>query len=68
MAKMADEFQQINAKLDRVEAKLDDHLMRISKVEEAAKWTQGYIKIMTAIFLGVCSWIASRYFGHIGDR
>lgn len=43
------ELEHINSKLDRLDNKLDAHLERISKSEEAIVWLKGHVKIVTTI-------------------
>jgi hypothetical protein len=47
---MSDQLTRIESKLDKVDAKLDNHLERIAKVEVKA---DGSIKIGLAIFTGI---------------
>jgi len=47
------EFNRINSKLDVMNNKLDDHLGRLSKAEEAITWMKGHIKIVTTMAVGV---------------
>ena len=51
------DLETIDKRLDRIEGKLDNHLERVSKLEEGLKSVRGYIKvglsIMTAIVAGV---------------
>lgn len=48
------DFQQhVDARFDRVENKIDDHLARLSKAEEAIVWIRGHLRISTGVFLSV---------------
>ena len=49
---------QVQAQLDRIEAKLDTHLERITVVETDHKWFKGHIKFMWVLILGVVGKLA----------
>ena len=46
-------LEALAARLDRIEAKLDDHLERVSKAEKDIEWLRGHLRISTAVFLAV---------------
>lgn len=52
---MKEEFNRIHNKLDRIDNKLDNHLSRLSKAEEAIIWIRGHLKITTAFGLAAFS-------------
>lgn len=39
-----DKLDKIDARLDRIETKLDNHLERVSRAEESIRWLQGHVK------------------------
>ncbi len=47
------ELEHINSKLDRLDNKLDAHLERISKAEEAIVWLKGHVKLVTTIGISI---------------
>lgn len=48
-----EEFNKLHARFDKLDDKIDNHLERISKAEEAIEWLRGHVKITTAIVLAV---------------
>jgi hypothetical protein len=48
--------------LDRVEAKLDDHLQRLSSAEASIEWLRGHAKLSVTVVLTVGGFLASLYF------
>ena len=50
---MADLRGHIDRRFDSLETKLDDHLERLSKAEEAINWLKGHVKLSTAVGLAV---------------
>lgn len=45
----SDDFDRIHSKLDRIEVKLDDHLGRISRTEEAIEWLKKHVAGVTTV-------------------
>lgn len=54
--------QHLDARFDRVEDKIDNHLERISKAEEAIVWMRGHIKIVVTMLIGVLGSLVAAYF------
>lgn len=48
-----DLHQHLDARLDRIETKLDDYHGRISRAEEALEWMKGHLKLVTAVGIAV---------------
>jgi hypothetical protein len=46
-------------RLERIEAKLDSHLERVSAAETSINWIQGHLKIATAIVLSALGGMAT---------
>ncbi len=57
-----DRFDSVDKRLDRVEAKLDDHLSRLSTAEASIEWLRGHAKVSVTIVLTVAGFLASLYF------
>lgn len=55
-------FDRVDARLTRVEEKLDDHLQRLSTAEASIEWLRGHAKIFTTIILAAAGFLASLYF------
>lgn len=49
------DMQQIDAKLERIEAKLDTHLEKAIRNEEAIASIRGHIKVIASVGLAVIS-------------
>lgn len=47
------DIDDIKTQLDRIETKLDDHLERLSKAEEAIVWMRGNLKLVIAVVIAV---------------
>lgn len=45
--------------LDRIEDKLDSHLERLSKAEEAIIWMKGHVKISITILVTICGFLTT---------
>lgn len=43
----------LDARLDRIETKLDDYHSRLSRAEEALVWMKGHLKLVTAVGIAV---------------
>lgn len=56
----------IDKRFDRVENKLDSHLERISKAEEAIIWLKGHVKISTTLVLTIIGAALAAYFQYGG--
>lgn len=58
----SDDFNRIHTKLDRMESKLDNHLERLSRAEEAIVWLKKHVAGVTTvgatIFLAMAGFIA----------
>lgn len=52
----------VDARFDRLETKLDDHLQRLSKAEAAIEWLKGHVKLTTAIGLAVVGTVFGWWF------
>lgn len=57
-------FDDLGRKLERVEAKLDNHLERLSRAEASIEWLRGHAKIVTTVILTVAGFIATLYFNN----
>ncbi len=55
-------FDSVDDRLDRVEAKLDDHLQRLSSAEASIEWLRGHAKLSVTVVLTVGGFLASLYF------
>lgn len=54
--------EHMDSRFDKVEDKLDNHLNRISKAEEAIIWMKGHLNITTMIVISIGGWIFAKYF------
>lgn len=63
---MDDLREHLDKRLDRIEDKIDNHLERISKAEEAIMWMRGHLKIATTFFLTIVSGLAAAYLKLLG--
>lgn len=61
-------FDGLDNRLDRVEAKLDDHLARLSRAESSVEWLRGHARIVTTIILAVAGFIASMWANGLGPK
>lgn len=52
----------IDARFDRLENKMDDHLERLSKAEEAIVWLKGHVKLVTAVGVACLGALATAFF------
>lgn len=52
----------VDQRFDRLEVKLDDHLGRLSKAEEAIEWMKGHLKISTTFVLALVASALAAYF------
>lgn len=59
-------FDGLDRKLERVEAKLDNHLERLSRAEASIEWLKGNVKIVTTIILTVAGFLAASLFNILG--
>jgi hypothetical protein len=55
--------EHLDARLDRIENKLDSHLDRISKSEEAIVWLKGHVRVVTAVGIACLGFLANIFFG-----
>ena len=55
--------QHLDARLDRIEGKLDTHLDRISRSEEAIAWLKGHVQFVTAIGIALVGGISTYILG-----
>lgn len=46
-----EEFQRLHQRFDKLEDKLDNHLERLSKAEEALLWMKGHLNLASALFV-----------------
>lgn len=60
-----DQLNKISNKLDSIDSKLDAHLERISKAEEAILWIRGHLRVSTTIFLAISGTLALWWFNLI---
>jgi hypothetical protein len=58
-------LDRLEANLDNVGAKLDDHLQRLTAAETALEFVKGHLKLTTAIGIAVVGTIASWWFTQI---
>jgi hypothetical protein len=52
----------IDGRFDRIEYKIDDHLERISRSEEAIQWLKGHVKITTTLVITAIGSVIAGYF------
>lgn len=52
----------MDTRLGRIEDKLDDHLVRVSKAETSINWIQGHLRIATSIILAVMAFLGVTLF------
>jgi hypothetical protein len=57
-----DKLEDIKNSLSRIEGKLDSHLERISKAEEAIVWLKGHVNLVTALGLAIAGTLLSIFF------
>lgn len=57
-----DRFDRVDARLSRVEDKLDDHLQRLSTAEASIEWLRGHARLTVTIILAAGGFLASLYF------
>ena len=55
---------QIFKQLDRIEAKLDKQIERVSAAEEAIKWMKGSIKLTISLIIAATGSIISFFYKH----
>jgi len=54
-------FNNLEARMVRVESKLDDHLNRLSRAENSIEWLRGHATIVTTIVLAVAGFLAAMW-------
>lgn len=54
--------QHMDARFDRLEGKVDNHLGRISQSETDISWLKGHVKFTTAIGLAVVGTVVTWWF------
>lgn len=59
-------FDALDSRFERVEAKLDNHLERLSKAEASIEWLRGNVKIVTTIILATAGFFAVAFFNYLG--
>lgn len=57
-----DEFERLHSRFDKLENKLDSHLERLSKAEEAITWIRGHINFVTSIGLALVAAVLAFFF------
>ncbi len=57
---MKEELTRIEAKIDRIDEKLDNHLERIAKAETSLEGVRGSIKIGLTLILTIAGWLISK--------
>ena len=57
-----DKLEDIKNSLSRIEGKLDSHLERIARVEEAIVWLKGHVNLVTALGLAIAGTLISIFF------
>lgn len=55
----------LDQRLDKLEDKLDTHLERIARSEEAISWLKGHVKIVTTIVLAGFGFVATALYNII---
>ena len=58
-------MDRLESSLDRVGAKLDDHLERLTAAEVALEFVKGHLKITTAIGIAVVGTLAAWWFTQV---
>lgn len=57
-----EEFNRLHSRFDKVEEKLDSHLDRLSRAEEAIQWLKGHVNLVTAVGLALVGTLITLYF------
>jgi hypothetical protein len=55
-------YSDLSPRLERIEAKLDDHLERVARNEQDISWLRGHLKIATSLVLAVISFLGVTLF------
>lgn len=55
---MQESLDRIEKKIDKIDIKIDDHIGRISKLEESVIWLKGHVKITVTISLTIIGALA----------
>jgi hypothetical protein len=58
-------LERVEARLDRIESKLDVHLDRVSRAETNIAWLRGHVQIATAIFLSTVGFLMTSLWQYI---
>lgn len=61
-------LDRIENKIDKQDGKLDDHLERISRAEEAVVWMKGHLQVVTGIVISMVSAVIAGYFKYFHDK
>ena len=59
--------QHMDARFDRLEDKVDNHLERLSKAEAAIEWLKGHVKFTTAVGLAVVGTVMTWWFTRVSQ-
>jgi hypothetical protein len=52
-------LEAVDARLERIESKLDNHLQRVSAAEKDIEWLRGHVRIATTVFLSAIAGMAA---------
>jgi len=55
--KQSPQLERVEARLDRIESKLDIHLERVSKAESNIAWLKGHVQIATTVFISTVGFL-----------
>lgn len=62
--KLEDLRDHIDNRMDKFDNKLDNHLERLSKTEEAISWLKGHVKVSTTILITFIGLMITAYLQH----
>lgn len=54
--------EHVDARLDRIESKLDNHLERLSAAETSIEWMKGHIKTVVSLGIALIGVVATTLF------
>jgi hypothetical protein len=58
-------IERVEARLERIEIKLDDHLQRVSKAETDISWLRGHVQIATTVFISTVGFLLAALWKYI---
>ncbi len=57
--------EHLDARLDKIEDKLDNHLERISKAEASIEWIKGHLRVSVSIFIAALTGMAGALYTYL---